>query len=155
MSAAAESVTETLHVSFEIKPTFQVVMTSSGAAPAVRFTPLSPREGQLKQSIRVEIVTNKNQRYSIYQELKNPLLHSEGEAFPKDEIEFMVTPGRQGGQTGIPGFKPVSGTRELIFSSNAQGSSDMFEIIYVLKNETLLSSGDYFGSFLISVKNEG
>lgn len=151
----AESETKSIHVSFVVQPQFDVVISSGAALPAVRFGPVSPQEGPMEQSVQIEIHTNKRQRYFIYQEMKSPLAHPEGEIFPKEELEFMVLPGKKGGQSNVPNRKPLSPGRELIFSSSNEGGPDSFTIVYTLKNKAIFNSGDYFGSVGLSVRSEG
>lgn len=144
---------ETVNLAFTITPQTVVKANQSTMSANVLLGPVIPGVKTEGAALDVSVLTNSNEPYRVYHELRGDVGSSSGGEFPEEELMMSVTPGRAGGHSEVSGKMKVERTRTLIFSSNATGDADQFQIRYSLKGDKPFSAGNYYGNIYLDVEN--
>lgn len=147
----AVSDSETVALTFNIRPVTVVKATSSGAR-GVNMGPVVPGIRIPSEPLDVVIDTNTNDRYRVYHEVRNRPVSGSGEAFPEEGLQFMAGNGAQGGTSAIPAFTPVPNGRVLMFQSIPSGGADRFSVWYAVESKKLFGAGNYYGDIYFDVE---
>ena len=153
-SLRAETETKIVRVSFEIEPVTVMKVASNLGVGAVRLGPISPRAEVPSQALEVSILTNTHHSYQVYHRLEGEISNAEGAKFPSEKILFMVTRGKEGGNSEFPGSIPVPTDETLIFRSKPEGGSDTFQVVYSVENTKLFEAGLYYGNIYFDIRTE-
>ena len=145
----ADSQTQTINLTFSIAPVTVVKVSSPGKV--VHIGPVIPRVDTSGESLQVSILTNTEDRYQVFHELRSDITSNSGGEFPSNELEFLVSNGKNGGTSGVPSKTPVSRDKVPIF--NSPGGPDLFAIQYFVSNKKSFSAGDYYGNVSITIEN--
>jgi hypothetical protein len=137
--------TEVLNLYFKIKPVLVMKVSSDAGGSLVDFGSVLTSGASRSRSLIIEVVTNTDSPYRIYQWLKQPVMNDEGQTPAKDQMMFMVSDGRHGGQSKLKERSPLDDTEVMIFESGPEGGSDSFRIDFDLGDRTLLHAGEYYG----------
>lgn len=147
----AISDSETVTLSFDIRPATVLKATSSGAR-GVDIGPVVPGVDAVSEPLEVVINTNTNERYRVYHEVRNRPTSGRGEQFPDDEIKFMAGNGAQGGTSSIPALVSVPNGRTVIFQSGPTGGADRFSLRYTIASKKSFGAGNYYGDIYLDVE---
>ncbi len=150
----AQTVSQTVRISFEIEPVTVLKATSESGVSAVRLGPVSPKTEVPAKALKIDIMTNTRQRYRVYHQLSSEVTSGEGSSFPVEQLKFMVTSGNAGGASAIPNFASIPNGEIPIFTSKPEGGPDSFQILYSLENQKLFSSGIYYGNISLDMRTE-
>lgn len=145
----ANSDTQTLSLTFLIEPVTVVKISSPGKV--VRIGPLVPGVDAPGENLQVSVATNTEDSYEVFHELRNEITSNSGGEFPKNELEFSVSKGKEGGTSLVPSARPVPIDRIPVFKS--LGGPDLFTIQYIVINKKSFSAGSYYGNISITLEN--
>jgi hypothetical protein len=153
-SLYATTETKTMNLFFEVRRAFNFSVTSDKGFPGIQIGPVAPGQDAGEQVLQVSVLTNSDDRYRVYQELRNQPIHSSGEKLPDSEFQFSVSGGSKGGHSEVSSFEAVKPGKRLIFSSSPGGGQDTFSIHYRIANVQLFESGEYYGNLNLSVETD-
>ena len=145
----ANSDTQTLNLTFFIEPVSLVKVSSPGKV--VRIGPVVPGVDARAETLQVAILTNTEDGYQIFHELRNDITSNSGGEFPKEELAFSVSGGKNTGTSLVPSPATVPRDRTPIFRSS--GGPDLFTIQYILSNKKSFTAGNYYGNISITLEN--
>lgn len=145
----ANSDTQTLSLAFLIEPVAVVKISSPGKV--VRIGPVVPGVDARAENLQVSVLTNTEEGYQVFHELRNDITSNSGGEFPKNELEFAVSKGKTGGASLVPAARPVPRDRIPVFRS--MGGPDFFTIQYTVMNKKAFSAGSYYGNISITLEN--
>jgi hypothetical protein len=137
--------TEVLSLYFKIKPVLVMKVSSDTGGSLVDFGPVLTTGASRSPSLTIEVITNTDSPYRIYQWLKRPVMNDDGQTPAKDQMMFRVGDGQYGGQSKLKERSPLDATEVMIFQSGPLGGSDSFRIDFDLGDKTLMHAGEYFG----------
>lgn len=150
----AQTVSQTVRVSFEIEPVTVLRATSESGVSAVRLGPVSPKTEVPAKALNVSVITNTRQRYRVYHQLGSEVTSGEGALFPSEQLKFMVTSGAAGGTSEVQNFVSIPEGEVPIFTSKTEGGTGSFQILYSLENQKLFSAGIYYGNISLDMRTE-
>ncbi len=149
--AYAASDTQTLPLTFSIEPVRAVRAEASSGGPRVELGPVVPGVDAVAQTVEVMILTNTEEPYSVYHELRNEITNGSGTLLPDEGFQYLVTPGTEGGESAVPSWMPVPPSRSLLLRS--RGGPDRFVLQYTVKGKNILEAGDYYGNARITAED--
>ncbi len=149
----AASDTQTLPLTFYIQPVTAVRAEGHSGSASVELGPILPGIEQ-SESLTVKILTNSEQRFKIFHRYLSSVTSSRGAQVPEGSMRFLVSAGKAGGQSAVPGWTEVPEGRTLVFSSGASGGEETFNIDYLVSAKKPLEAGDYFGQIRLEVEQE-
>lgn len=151
VSAYADSETQTLPISFSIEPVTAIRAQAPSGGPSVDLGVVVPGVELPAEILQVSILTNTEDPYRVYHELRNEMTNGSGTAVSDQNFRFMVTNGAGGGESAVPAWTPVPQQRSPLFSS--RGGPATFMIHYTLSGKNLLEAGEYYGNVHITLEN--
>jgi len=90
----------------------------------------------------IEVNSNSGEPYQVTQTISSPLENSEGDKIDLDHLRFVTSSSKSnGGVVSSP--TPVSASSQVIFTSDAQGTSDTISAQYMLSVPPSQAPGDY------------
>lgn len=146
----SNSDTQTLSLAFSIEPVTVVKISSPGKV--VRIGPLVPGVDAPGENLQVSVVTNTEDSYQVFHELRNEITSNSGGEFPENKLEFSVSKGKTAGSSLVPSARPVPRDRIPVFKS--PGGPDFFTIQYTVINKKTFSAGSYYGNISITLEND-
>lgn len=150
-AAFAASDTQTLPVSFYIEPVRAVRAEASSGGPSVELGSVVPGVDLTAKTVQVTILTNTEEPYAVYHDLRSEMTNSSGTLLPDQSFQYLVTPGSQGGESAVPAWAAVPETRSLLFRSS--GGPAAFVLQYTVTGKNILEAGDYYGNARITVED--
>lgn len=126
----------------EIQPVFS--MEVAPPAQGMQFGNLIPGQPSREQVVTVKVKTNLRRPYQVMQTVPNLMTNEKGKPLPKDAFQMKVEiPAGERGRSKITGFTAVEEGEYPVFSSNAQGDSAVFNVIYQMQPEQYAEGGQY------------
>lgn len=125
-----------------IKPIFAININLP--TEGVSFTNVLPNTPPQEKEVMVSVQSNIHQPYQVSQIMSAPMTNEAGKEINKEYLTVKVEiPGGQKGQTKFNEFMPIETGEYPIFSSDTQGSSAAFKVIYRLQGYAQLSPGNF------------
>jgi len=148
----AHTDTETVNMTFQVVPVTVVKAVSTSGHTGIDFGSVVPGGVAFSRELDVSILTNSNDPYHVYHEIRNEVLSAGGTPYPEDDLFFTVSNGQEHGSSEVASPTQIPRGRSVIFSSGSQGGYDRFRIQYSIANEKLSEAGDYYGQVYIDVE---
>jgi len=122
----------------------------------LRFGKIDPAMGRVNKEVRVEVTTDIDKQYRVIQVLQEPLTNSQGDKFPQNSFLVYAVPGtNKYGTLSVEMEIPVYMGRKVIYTSNQQGLSDSFALVYSLLVPVDQQPGSYRGRLLFTLEPIG
>jgi len=128
-------------IEIDIRKIFDIKVTSK---EGLSFFNLKPNTPPQERVVTVKVRSNMNVPYQVIQRLSNPLVDERGDVIPEKLFTMRVELDKdQKGQTKFSDFSAVKVKDNVIYTSNANGDSAVFNIIYRLETSFDVLAGDY------------
>ncbi|MCM8782966.1 MAG: hypothetical protein NC909_01015 [Candidatus Omnitrophica bacterium] len=125
---------------------FNLSVVPSEGGYELKFGKVESTVEAVSKEVRVSIISDLTKQYQLIQTLLQPLSNERGVTIPLNNFSvYAVRGSNRYGTMAVETERPVSVNRMLIYTSNSQGLSDDFRLIYVLKGPFNLPSGIYRG----------
>lgn len=112
----------------------------------LRFEKVNNFGAYTNKEVIVGITSDILKQYQVIQTLLEPLTNLQGVSIPQNNFfVYGIRGSNQFGTLSVEQEIPVSLGRSIIYTSNAQGPSDTFNLVYVLKYPFSVPSGSYRG----------
>ena len=122
----------------------------------LRFGKIEPAMGRVNKEVIVDITTDINKQYRLIQVLQEPLTNREGDRFPQNSFLVYAVPGtNKYGSLSVEMETPVHMGRTVIYTSNQQGLSDSFSLVYSLIVPVDQPPGSYRGKLRLTLEPIG
>ncbi len=150
-NAYAASATQTLPLTVYIEPVTALKAQAPSGGPSVDLGVVVPGVDLPAEVLEVSILTNTEEPFRVYHELKSDFTNGTGTAVPDRSFQYFVSSGAGGGESAVPSWTPVPALRSPVFSS--RGGPAVFMIHYTLAGKNILEAGDYYGNVHLSLEN--
>ena len=128
-------------VEIDIRKVFDIKVTSK---EGLSFFNLKPNTPPQERVVTIKVKSNMNVPYQVVQRLSNPLVDERGDVIPGNLFTMRVDLAKDTkGQTKFSDFSPVKVKDSVIYTSDANGNSAVFNIIYRLEASFDVLAGDY------------
>ena len=128
-------------VEIDIRKVFDIKVISK---EGLSFFNLKPNTPPQKRVITIKVKSNMNIPYQVIQKLSNPLVDERGDVIPENLFTMRVDLDKNTkGQTKFSRFSPVKVKDSVIYTSDDNGDSAVFNIIYRLETSFDVLAGDY------------
>jgi hypothetical protein len=112
----------------------------------IRFERASAVLPYTTEEVMVTVTSTIAKRYQIAQTLLSPLTNSQGQSLSRENMTVYALAGSSaGGTLTVQQEIAVSQGRQIIYISNAAGTTDSFKLSYILKPPFNVPSGTYRG----------
>ncbi|MCM8793723.1 MAG: hypothetical protein NC898_04580 [Candidatus Omnitrophica bacterium] len=120
----------------------------------LKFGKVGGLVGSVSKEIQVRIVSDLGKKYQLVQTLLEPLSNEKGMSIPLNNFSvYAVRKSNKYGTMGVEIERPVSLGRTIIYTSNSQGLSDDFKLVYVLKGPFNIPGGLYRGRIAFTLES--
>ena len=144
-TARAQTKTVTAISQAQITPVLELTVSQAGQSE-LRFGNIQPSAIDSIEAGPVLIVLNVNsntgERYQVTQMVNGTLRNVTGDEIPQEQLKFQTTALKSEGKY-VADITPVTASPQIIFESDALGSSDTIEARYTLTVPTAQAPGDY------------
>ena len=125
----------------DVRKIFDIKVTSKEGLSFFNLKPNSPPQEKM---VTVKVESNMNVPYQVIQRLSSPLVDEKGDTIPEKFFTMRVELSRnQKGKTKFSDFLPVKVKDDVVFTSDADGDSSVFNIIYRLETSFDILAGNY------------
>ena len=144
-ASRAETKTAFTNTTAYITPLLELAISQTGQSE-LRFGNIRPSAidtievGPL--TILIEVKSNTGDRYQVTQTINSALENAEGDKISLDHLKFKTSSAKLNG-TAVASPTPVSASSQIIFTSDAQGTSDTISAEYTLAIPPSQAPGDY------------
>lgn len=122
----------------------------------VRFGKVGAYIPYISKAVTVSITADVNQQYQLVQTLVEPLANTQGFLLPASSFSvYAIKDGKATGTLNAERELPVSEGRAVVYTSDIQGMSASFTLVYVLKNSENILPGSYQGKLVFMVESPG
>lgn len=131
---------------------FSVSATPYEGGYDLRFGKIDPASERINREVTVNIISDIAKQYRLTQTLLDPLSTPEGNRIPETNlVVYGIRGSNKFGTINVEQEIPVFLGRSVIYTSNQQGASDSFTLVYSLKGPFDVPSGLYRGriSFML------
>lgn len=106
------------------------------------------------QEVRIRVTTTDNQQYQVFQRIGVPLTNERSESLDTRALVSAALSGSNGsGTLYLQNEEPLGYTDQLIYTSNEDGFSDNFILVYHVNTDDVLSAGSYRGQIIYTVRS--
>lgn len=124
--------------------TFSVSVRPYEGGYDLRYGKFDPSFGRISKEVTVEITSDITKQYRLVQSLIEPLSTREGSRIPQNSFTvYGVRASNKYGTLNIEQETPVGLGRQVIYTSNQNGTSDSFTLVYVLNASGNIEPGSY------------
>jgi hypothetical protein len=124
----------------------QSIFTMDVTVPAegVRFAKVLPTNPPEERVITVDVRSNLRRPYQVLQNVQTPMTNEKGKEIDKEAFRIKIEiPEGQRGRTRFTEFTPVETGEYPIFSSDAQGHTASFKVVYRMQANLQMAPGNY------------
>jgi hypothetical protein len=140
----------TLDIDCEIQPIF--TMEVSLPSQGVSFGHVVANSPAQEKEVRVVVRSNLHKPYQVVQNMSSLMTNQQGKEFDKNHFNFKVILGAdQKGRTKYTDLYPVEIGEYPIYSSDGQGNSITFSVVYQLQGYFDMSSGNFVAPLKLSL----
>jgi len=126
--------------------TFQMTITPYEGGSDIRFGKITPGVGIVNRELTININTTIGKQYRITETLLDPIVSAEGNSIPDRAVTvYGLSGSNKTGTINISQGIPISRGRDIVYTSNPQGSADTFRISYNLNAPLDTAPGSYRG----------
>jgi len=141
----AETKAASTNTTASIAPLLELAISQTGQSE-LRFGNIRPSAIDVTQvgpiTLLIEVKSNTGDRYQVTQTINSALENSEGDKIDLERLKFKTSSLKPNGTT-IASPTPVSVSSQIIFTSDAQGTSDTISAEYTLTVPPSQAPGDY------------
>jgi len=130
----------------DIWSAFNISITPYEGGYDLRFGKITNIGQWINKEVTVQITTDINKQYRVIQTLLEPLTDAVGNTIPENNLVVYCLRGtNKYGTMNVESQRPISLGRMIIYTSNQQGLSDSFILVYGLQIQPGQSPGLYRG----------
>ncbi len=134
--------------------TFNMSVTPYEGGFDLRFGKVSLIGPETNKELVVNITSDIGKQYRIYQSILEPLNNGQGATIPSSNFYVYGLRGsNKFGTLAVVEQVPVSMGRTIIYTSNQQGASDSFILVYGLRGPFNLAPGQYRGRIGFNIES--
>ncbi len=131
-----------VNLEFDVQPVFTVDVNLP--PEGVSFQNVLPNAPAIDKEVEVVVRSNLHRPYQVLQDLQSPLSNGKGDEIRKDYFTMMVqVPAEARGHTKYADFAPIQTGEYPVYSSDSQGSSVKFKVVYRLQGYPQMSGGNF------------
>ena len=105
------------------------------------------------KEIRFRVNSSLAKQYQVFQRLENPLVNERGEGIEANVLRYSATIGSNSGGTLYgQGLDVVSRSDQIIYTSNENGDSDAFTLLYSIDPARMTATGLFQGRLVLTVR---
>ncbi len=153
-SAGMSPSTVNLDVRVEIRPNFSIVVQSRQGGQGLDFGRLTKDRLTAAETLNVTIESNIGRPYRILQQLREPLTSQEGEILEEAAVRFTASGGENGTLAARSGAANITESPTVLYTSDASGGSDAFQMQYTVAPEPTQKAGIYSGTLALRVESD-
>jgi len=108
----------------------------------------------VSKEVRIRVNSSTGKQYQVFQRILDPFINERGEMLDAQVVRYNATIGSN--STGTlygQGLDALAAVDQLLYSSNGNGDSDAFTIVYRIDRDRITSSGRYQGKLLLTVRS--
>ena len=106
--------------------------------------------------VRIRITSSDNQQYQVFQRIEEPFTNERGEQLGRQLIQTSAMIGSNAaGTLYVEDVERMNFSEQLIYTSNPDGLSDSFTLIYQVDPKEVDKTGNFFGRILYTVRPVG
>ena len=122
----------------------------------LRYGKVDATKGRINKELIVDINTDINNQYRLIQVLQEPLTNTQGVRIPQDSfLVYAIRGSNKYGTLSAEAESPVFMGRMIIYTSNQQGTSDSFNLVYSLIIPADQEPGSYRGQLRFTLEPIG
>jgi len=107
---------------------------------------IGPVSGHIEKEVTVDITSDLGKQYRLVQTILDPLSTSEGSEIASGNFfVYGVRASNKSGTLNVEQEVPVGLSRQVIYTSNQEGTADSFTLVYVLTIPSDAQPGSYRG----------
>ena len=141
----AEIKTVVANTTAYIAPLLELAISQTGQSE-LRFGNIRPSAIDTTQvgpiTLLIDVKSNTGDRYQVIQTINSALENSEGDKIDLSNLRFKTSSIKSNG-IAIASPTPVSASSQIVFTSDAQGTSDTISAEYTLTVPASQAPGDY------------
>ncbi len=126
----------------EIEPVFELNIQPEFSG-VIEFRDLKPQGPAQKSEVLIGVKSNLGKRYQITQRILSGLSSKEGKIVPSKFFTVRQEPLQTKGSLRVPAAVEVAAGETVVFTSDKNGSSDEFKMVYELTPAIDIPAGDY------------
>ncbi len=108
------------------------------------------------QEVRLTITSSDNKQYQVFQRLVEPFVNERGESLNRSVMTVSALTGsNMAGTVFVQEAERVGYSEQLIYTSDGNGDSDAFTLVYQVNEDTFSQSGNFFGKVIYTVRAVG
>ena len=136
--------------------TFNISVTPYEGGYDLRFGKISTSNQWINKEVTLRATTDINKQYRVIQTLLEPLSDAAGNRIPENNLVVYSLRGTNNyGTVNVESQRPVNLGRMTIYTSNQQGLSDSFILVYRLQISSGQSPGLYRGRIAYTLEPIG
>lgn len=125
---------------------FSLSVTPYEGGYDLRFGKVSPAEPRVNKEVVVRVTSDIGKQYRLIQQLLEPLASAQGASLPQNNLfVYGIRGTNKYGTLAVEQEIPVFPGRTIIYTSNSNGLSDSFTLVYAIKGPLNVPSGSYRG----------
>ena len=144
-ASRAETGTVFTNTTAYIAPLLELAISQTGQSE-LRFGNIRPSAIDTTQvgpiTLLIDVKSNTGDRYQVIQTINSALENSEGDKIDLSNLRFKTSSIKSNG-IAIASPTPVSASSQIVFTSDAQGTSDTISAEYTLTVPASQAPGDY------------
>lgn len=131
---------------------FDLSVTPYEGTSSLNFGRITPGSSVNKE-VKLRILSTQEVQYQLRQQLLDPLVNEKGQQLERTALQFYTLRGSnsQGSLHQDSPF-PLSLSEQTIYTSNPQGDSDSFIVVYTVEPQKLNVSGKFSGRILYTLR---
>ena len=142
-----------MDVSVEITPSFQITLQNSKGGRDLNFGKINKDHPTTTAFLKTEIGSNIGTPYKFIQQISEPLVSQDGTILDEDFLVFSVVGASRGSLAVGATPSKLSSSPTLIYTSDATGGSDAFELQYQTLPDINPKAGIYSGVLSFKVES--
>gem|GEM_PF-507966 len=125
---------------------FDLSVTQMEGGFDLRFGTLQPTDFKLARQMTVRVNSDIGKAYRVFQQMTQPLATPQGQPLDPSQFQMYALQGSNTRGTLIyRQEEPVDTYQDLVYTSNATGESDSFQLVYTITPKNGQIPGSYYG----------
>jgi len=125
---------------------FDMSVTQMEGGFDLRFGTLQPTDFKLARQMTVRVNSDIGKPYRVFQQLTQPLSTPQGQPLDPSQFQMYALQGSNTRGTLIyRQEEPVDASQDLVYTSDAAGNSDSFQLVYTITPKVGQIPGSYYG----------
>jgi hypothetical protein len=136
-----------------VPPIFTMNVTTPPGG--VSFSHVLATNPPQEEEVMVTVLSNLNKPYQVFQNVPTNMVNEQGKEFNNQFFTIQVQlPSGQRGQTDFTEFTPVQTGEYPVFSSDAEGDTATFKVVYRLQGYAQMSPGNFLAPITFSLNQK-